>query len=39
VKAKKEKEAQPELPKMEKTTLGDLGALADLHASLSAEKK
>ncbi|MBO5816615.1 MAG: 30S ribosomal protein S1 [Paludibacteraceae bacterium] len=38
VKVKKEKEAQPELPKMEKTTLGDLGALADLHASLAAEK-
>ena len=39
VKAKKEKEAQPELPKMEKTTLGDLGALADLHASLAAAEK
>ena len=39
VKVKKEKEAQPELPKMEKTTLGDLGALADLHASLAAAEK
>ena len=39
VKVKKEKEAQPELPKMEKTTLGDLGALADLHASLAAADK
>ena len=39
VKAKKEKEAQPELPKVEKTTLGDLGALADLHASLAAAEK
>ena len=39
VKAKKEKEVQPELPKVEKTTLGDLGALADLHASLAAAEK
>ena len=39
VKAKKEKEAQPELLKIEKTTLGDLGALADLHASLAAAEK
>ena len=39
VKVKKEKEAQPELPKMEKTTLGDLGALADLHASMAAAEK
>ena len=39
VKAKKEKEAQPELPKVEKTTLGDLGALADLHASMAAAEK
>jgi small subunit ribosomal protein S1 len=39
VKVKKEKEVQPELPKMEKTTLGDLGALADLHASLAAAEK
>ena len=39
VKVKKEKEAQPELPKVEKTTLGDLGALADLHASLAAAEK
>ena len=37
-KAAPKKEAQPELPKMEKTTLGDLGALADLHASMAAEK-
>ena len=39
VKAKKEKEAQPELPKMEKTTLGDLSVLADLKASMAAEEK
>ena len=32
--AKAKKEAAPELPKMEKTTLGDLGVLADLKASL-----
>ena len=39
VKVKKEKEAQPELPKMEKTTLGDLSVLADLKASMAAEEK
>ena len=39
VKAKKEKEAQPELPKVEKTTLGDLSVLADLKASMAAAKK
>jgi small subunit ribosomal protein S1 len=39
VKVKKEKEAQPELPKMEKTTLGDLSVLADLKASMAADKK
>ena len=39
VKAKKEKEAQPELPKVEKTTLGDLSVLADLKASMAAEEK
>ena len=39
VKAKKEKEAQPELLKMEKTTLGDLSVLADLKASMAAEEK
>ena len=33
------KEAQPELPKMEKTTLGDLSVLADLKASMAAEEK
>ena len=38
-KAAPKKEAQPELPKMEKTTLGDLGALADLHASMAAAEK
>ena len=38
-KAKKEKEAQPELPKVEKTTLGDLSILADLKASMAAEEK
>ena len=38
-KAKKEKEAQPELPKVEKTTLGDLSVLADLKASMAAEEK
>ena len=39
--AKAKKEAAPELPKMEKTTLGDLGVLADLKASLEtpAEEK
>ena len=37
-KAAPKKETQPELPKMEKTTLGDLGALADLHASMTADK-
>jgi len=37
VKAKKE--AQPELPKVEKTTLGDLSVLADLKASMAAAEK
>jgi len=36
--AKPKKEAAPELPKMEKTTLGDLGVLADLKASLDTPK-
>ena len=36
-KAKKQTEAAPELPKMEKTTLGDLDILANLKASLEAE--
>ena len=36
--AKAKKEAAPEMPKMEKTTLGDLGVLADLKASLEEEK-
>ena len=33
------KEAAPELPKMEKTTLGDLSVLADLKASLEEAPK
>ncbi len=33
------KEAAPEMPKMEKTTLGDLTALADLKASLEEAPK
>ncbi len=33
------KEAAPEMPKVEKTTLGDLSVLADLKASMAAEKK
>ena len=37
VKAKKE--AAPEMPKVEKTTLGDLSVLANLKASMAAEKK
>ncbi len=37
--AKAKKEAAPELPKVEKTTLGDLSALADLKANLEAEAK
>ena len=36
---KKEKESVPELPKVEKTTLGDLSVLADLKASMEAEEK
>ena len=35
--AKAKKEAAPELPKMEKTTLGDLSILADLKANMEAE--
>ena len=38
-KAAPKKEVQPELPKMEKTTLGDLSVLADLKASMAAEEK
>jgi small subunit ribosomal protein S1 len=38
-KAAPKKEAQPELPKVEKTTLGDLSVLADLKASMAAEEK
>ena len=37
VKAKKE--AAPEMPKVEKTTLGDLSVLANLKASMAAEEK
>ena len=33
------KEAQPELPKVEKTTLGDIDVLANLKASMEAEAK
>ncbi len=36
---KAKKESAPELPKVEKTTLGDLSVLADLKASLEAEEK
>ena len=36
-KAAKE-EPQVEMPKVEKTTLGDLGVLANLKASMDAEK-
>ena len=36
-KAAKPEEPQVEMPKVEKTTLGDLAALADLKASLEAE--
>ncbi|MBR1923189.1 MAG: 30S ribosomal protein S1 [Paludibacteraceae bacterium] len=32
------KETQPDMPKVEKTTLGDLDALASLKASMEAEK-
>ena len=35
--AKAKKEAAPELPKVEKTTLGDLSVLADLKANLESE--
>ena len=38
-KAAPKKEVQPELPKVEKTTLGDLSVLADLKASMAAEEK
>ncbi|MBQ2541065.1 MAG: 30S ribosomal protein S1 [Paludibacteraceae bacterium] len=38
-KAKKAAEPAVELPKVEKTTLGDLSALAELKASLEAEAK
>ena len=38
-KAAKQEEPQNELPKVEKTTLGDLAALAELKASLEAEEK
>ena len=38
-KAAPKKEGQPELPKVEKTTLGDLSVLADLKASMAAEEK
>jgi len=37
-KAAQKKEAAPELPKMEKTTLGDLSVLADLKASMESGK-
>ncbi len=33
------REAAPEMPKVEKTTLGDLSALANLKASMDAEKE
>ena len=36
-KAAKPEEPQVEMPKVEKTTLGDLSVLADLKASLEAE--
>ncbi len=38
-KAAPKKEAQPEMPKMEKTTLGDLDVLANLKAAMAAEEK
>ena len=38
-KAAKAAEPQVELPKVEKTTLGDLSVLADLKASMEAEEK
>ena len=38
-KAAKPEEPQVEMPRVEKTTLGDLAALADLKASLEAEAK
>ena len=37
--AKKAAEPQVEMPKVEKTTLGDLSILADLKASMEAEEK
>ena len=37
--AKKAAEPQVEMPKVEKTTLGDLSVLADLKASMAAEEK
>ena len=37
--AKKAAEPQVEMPKVEKTTLGDLSVLADLKASMEAEEK
>ncbi len=38
-KAAKAEEPQVEMPKVERTTLGDLGVLADLKASMEAEEK
>ena len=38
-KAAKPEEPQVEMPKIEKTTLGDLSALAELKASMEAEEK
>ena len=38
-KAAKPEEPQVEMPKVEKTTLGDLSALAELKASMEAEEK
>ena len=38
-KAAKAEEPQVEMPKVEKTTLGDLSALAELKASMEAEEK
>lgn len=38
-KAAAKKEAQPEMPKMEKTTLGDLDVLANLKAQMAADEK
>ena len=37
--AKAKKEPAVELPKVEKTTLGDLGVLANLKAQMEADKK